>query len=90
MTIPTSAICFFRDGGQWCCTGPDFTNLQESPVGFGETLHDAWSAYDLARGDEAEEQEPDDMLEEMKFLNLMASRLQSRYLKAVAGALPEL
>lgn len=25
------------DGNQWCATGPGFTNLQESPAGFGDT-----------------------------------------------------
>lgn len=26
-----------RDGSMWCATGPGFTNLQESPAGFGES-----------------------------------------------------
>ena len=25
------------DGNMWCATGPGFTNLQESPAGFGES-----------------------------------------------------
>jgi hypothetical protein len=39
--IPHSALCFFRDGNQWCCVFGDFVNLQESPAGFGETFEDA-------------------------------------------------
>lgn len=31
----------FRDGSQWCATYEDFTNLQESGVGFGERAIDA-------------------------------------------------
>lgn len=27
----------FKDGNMWCAVDPDFTNLQESPAGFGET-----------------------------------------------------
>jgi hypothetical protein len=27
----------FMDGNAWCAVFPDFTNLQESPAGFGET-----------------------------------------------------
>lgn len=33
------SIC--RDGNMWCATGPGFTNLQESPAGFGETKLEA-------------------------------------------------
>lgn len=29
------------DGNQWCATKSDFTNLQESPAGFGGTKFDA-------------------------------------------------
>jgi hypothetical protein len=28
----------FRDGNAWCATGPGFTNLQESPAGFGDEV----------------------------------------------------
>jgi hypothetical protein len=27
----------FKDGDMWCATCPGFINIQESPVGFGET-----------------------------------------------------
>uniref|UniRef100_A0A6M3LLS5 Uncharacterized protein n=1 Tax=viral metagenome TaxID=1070528 RepID=A0A6M3LLS5_9ZZZZ len=27
----------YRDGDQWCATEEDFIDLQESPVGFGDT-----------------------------------------------------
>jgi hypothetical protein len=30
-------IKYFKDGDQWCCTGDDFIDLQESIAGFGET-----------------------------------------------------
>lgn len=29
------------DGSKWCATGPGFTNLQESPAGFGDTKLEA-------------------------------------------------
>lgn len=32
------------DGNMWCATGPNFTNLQESPAGFGETKLEAMAA----------------------------------------------
>jgi len=31
----------FRDGDQWCATGKDFVDLQESPAGFGDTKGEA-------------------------------------------------
>ena len=34
----------FMDGNQWCATGGDFVNLQESPVGFGDTALEALAA----------------------------------------------
>lgn len=40
-SIPHNALCFFRDGDQWCCVFGDFINLQESPAGFGETFSSA-------------------------------------------------
>lgn len=36
--VPSSAVCFFKDGNQWCCVFGDFINLQESPAGFGESF----------------------------------------------------
>jgi hypothetical protein len=39
--IPPDAICFFRDGNKWCCVRQDFTNLQESPAGFGNNFEEA-------------------------------------------------
>jgi hypothetical protein len=39
---PASRV--FRDGDAWCAVGPDFTNLQESPAGFGPTPEDARKA----------------------------------------------
>jgi hypothetical protein len=33
----SSEYKLFMDGDQWCATLPNFINLQESPVGFGET-----------------------------------------------------
>lgn len=39
--LPESALCFFKDGDQWCCVNADFKNLQESPAGFGDTFGDA-------------------------------------------------
>lgn len=37
-------IALTLDGNAWCATGPGFTNLQESPAGFGETKIDAIAA----------------------------------------------
>lgn len=39
--ILPDAACFFKDGNAWCCVRGDFTNLQESPAGFGETMEAA-------------------------------------------------
>jgi hypothetical protein len=39
--FPADAMCFFRDGDNWCCVRPDFVNLQESPAGFGSTRESA-------------------------------------------------
>ena len=39
----------FKDGNQWCCVGPDFTNLQESTAAFGDTRGQAIKAYSLIR-----------------------------------------
>jgi|GEM_PF-4317576 len=39
--IPAHALCYFKDGDQWCCVFGDFINLQESPAGFGNTQSDA-------------------------------------------------
>ena len=41
--VPDDAACFFKDGNAWCCVRGDFTNLQESPAGFGETMDVALS-----------------------------------------------
>lgn len=35
----------FMDGNAWCCVGPDFVNLQESPAGFGATREDAMADF---------------------------------------------
>jgi hypothetical protein len=44
-------IDYSIDGDQWCATLPDFTNLQESPAGFG---YDKESArLDLERQESA-------------------------------------
>lgn len=32
----------FRDGDKWCAVREDFTNLQESPAGFGATRSEAF------------------------------------------------
>lgn len=34
---PDEDYRIFKDGDQWCCVGPGFINLQESPAGFGPT-----------------------------------------------------
>ena len=46
--VPSNAFCFFRDGNTWCCVWGDFINVQESPVGFGDTQDEACMA--LVRG----------------------------------------
>jgi hypothetical protein len=38
----------FVDGNAWCAVRPDFTNLQESPAGFGATRDDAITALRAA------------------------------------------
>ncbi len=35
------SVRVFMDGNMWCAVNPDFTNLQESPAGFGKTKEDA-------------------------------------------------
>jgi len=39
--VPDQAICFFKDGDQWCAVYGNFINLQESKAGFGETYSEA-------------------------------------------------
>ena len=45
--IPHNAVCFFRDGDQWCCVFGNFINLQESPAGFGANFIDAFQMLDI-------------------------------------------
>lgn len=40
----------FRDGDRWCATRADFTNIQDSPVGFGVTSIQALGALCKALG----------------------------------------
>jgi len=35
----------FKDGNAWSCTGLGFTNLMESPAGFGDTPESAFANY---------------------------------------------
>lgn len=42
--VPDNAVCFFRDGNQWCCVYGDFLDLQHSPAGFGDTFEEALNA----------------------------------------------
>ena len=51
--IPHNAICFFQDGNKWCCVFGDFTNLQESLAGFGDTFDLAFS--DLLKNKQGKE-----------------------------------
>jgi hypothetical protein len=44
--IPAQAICFFRDGDQWCAVHGDFVSLQESNAGFGATFDEAMRDLD--------------------------------------------
>ena len=39
-----AGITINRHGNVWCATGPGFTNLQESPAGFGDTKLEAMAA----------------------------------------------
>lgn len=39
-----------RDGNQWMATRKDFTNIQESPVGFGTTVYQALAELAKALG----------------------------------------
>jgi len=36
-------VVLFMDGNQWCAVRQDFTDLQESPAGFGDTAREAMS-----------------------------------------------
>ena len=40
----------FRDGDKWCANRSDFTNLQESPAGFGDTCLQAMAELAKALG----------------------------------------
>jgi hypothetical protein len=42
--IPDTAICFWREGVQWCCAFGDFISEQQSPIGYGETFDAAMEA----------------------------------------------
>jgi len=39
-----AGVILSKDGDQWCATRKDFTNLQESPAGFGDTALIAFTA----------------------------------------------
>lgn len=41
----TIELVIGMDGNAWFCHGPDFINLQESEVEFGETEEEAVMAY---------------------------------------------
>ena len=43
-------VNLFLDGDQWCATRTDFTNLQESPAGFGDTCLEAMAKLCEALG----------------------------------------
>lgn len=47
-----SPVNLFMDGNMWCCTRPDFVNLQESLSGFGTSRLNA--VKDLIRQENAE------------------------------------
>jgi hypothetical protein len=49
--IPADAICFFRDGDQFCAVRGDFVNLQESNAGFGFTIAQAERELNLQEQD---------------------------------------
>lgn len=42
------AVQYQKDGNQWVATFDDFTNLQESPIGFGDTKEEAFAALRIA------------------------------------------
>ena len=40
--LPADPVCFYMDGNKVCCVrSSSFTNLQESPAGFGDTVEEA-------------------------------------------------
>jgi hypothetical protein len=43
----------FKDGDSFCAVFPDFTNIQESDCGFGDTIEAARAALKLSTGKEA-------------------------------------
>lgn len=55
--VPNKALCLFKDGNQWCATYADFTNLQESPAGFGGTWEEAATGLQLAADAELDQRE---------------------------------
>ena len=44
------SVTLALDGNAWCATGPNFTNLQECPAGFGETKIEAIAALARSMG----------------------------------------
>lgn len=40
--VPAHAICYYMDGNKHCCVFGDFRNLQEDPVGFGNSDEEAY------------------------------------------------
>lgn len=54
--VPESAVCFFKDGNQWCCVFGDFDNLQESPAGFGDTFEQALNRLQDCKNERAFDQ----------------------------------
>lgn len=43
------SVRLFKDGSAWCAVGQDFANIQESPVGFGDTREQAIAELARAR-----------------------------------------
>lgn len=50
MSIPSDAICFFRDGDSVCCVRGDFVNLQASLNGWGWAYAEAYIDLLVAEG----------------------------------------
>lgn len=43
-------VKIFKDGDKWCATRLDFVNIQESPIGFGDTIIEAMANLAKALG----------------------------------------
>lgn len=75
--VPLEAICFWRDGEQWCCAMGDWSEEGVAPLGRGETREEA--ERDLIEAIEGQ-------ADELRTVETRAKRGRD-YLDQVAGEL---